>query len=135
MAKKKQSAPPFAPFLYVPDSAPRALADGTVEFIYNVLPVGSFYDTRFGWVWIDDEKAQAIASNFGKFPSYPPPIKIGHGDGAPSPGRITSVTAVAGEGVSIAFSVDAETAGEINEGLYLYMCAAFVNDYVDTETG
>lgn len=135
MAKKQQSAPPFAPFLYLPDGGARELADGTVEFIYNVLPVGSFYDSRFGWIWIDDEKAQAIAGNFGKYPSYPPPIKIGHGDGAPSPGRITAVTAVPGEGVSIAFSVGAPTAGEINEGLYRYMSAEFVNDYVDKETG
>jgi DNA polymerase IIIc chi subunit len=135
MAKKKQSAPPFASYLYLPDGEARELADGTVEFIYTVLPVGSFYDSRFGWVWIDDEKAKAIAGNFGKYPSYPPPIKIGHGNGAPSPGRITAVTAVPGEGVSIAFSVDAKTAGEINEGLYRYMSAEFVNDYVDRETG
>lgn len=113
------------------------LEDGTVEFLYNLLPVGSFYDATAGWVWIDDQKAARIAENFRsrKYPAYEVPVKIGHGDGAKSPGRVTSVNAVPNEGVSIAFTVNAETASDINGGLYRYMSAEFVDEYLDKETG
>jgi hypothetical protein len=111
------------------------LADGTVGFIYNLLPIGTFYGPSGEWIWIDDEKARQIAANFGKYPGYEVPVKEGHGDGAKSPGRVTSVTVVEGEGVSIAFEVNAEAAKAINEGLYRYMSAEFVNDYADKATG
>lgn len=117
------------------ESAPSTLADGSVGFIYNLLPIGYFYDSAAGWIWIDDAKAEKIAANFGKFPAYEVPVKIGHGDGAKSPGRVTGVTAVPGEGVSIAFTVNAETASDINSELYRYMSAEFVDDYLDKETG
>ena len=106
--------------------------DGT-RFIYNLLPVGRFFDKRYGEIWVHDEMLQKMEANFGKYPAYEVPVKIGHGDGALSPGEVIAISAKS-EGLEITMMVDAETAEAINKKQYRYMSAEFDENYVDKET-
>ena len=114
--------------------SPVALSDEETRFIYNLLPVGEFYDKRYGRVSITQEKIKQMAENFGKCPSYEVPVKIGHGDGAKSPGKVIGIEAKP-EGLEITMMVDAETAEAINKKQYRYMSAEFDEDYSDKTTG
>ena len=114
--------------------APIALGDDEARFIYNLLPVGEFYDKRYGRVSITPEKIQQMADNFGKYPAYEVPVKLGHEQGAKSPGKIIASTANP-EGLEITMLVDAETAQAINDKQYRYMSAEYDEDYHDKKTG
>lgn len=113
---------------------PVALSDEDTRFIYNLLPVGEFYDKRYGRVSITPEKVQQMAENFGKRPAYEVPVKLGHSDGAKSPGKVIGVEAK-DNGLEITMSVDSETAKAINDKQYRYMSAEFDEDYYDKKTG
>ena len=114
--------------------SPKALGDDGTRFIYNLLPVGEFYDKRYGRVSITPEKLKQMADNFGHCPSYEVPVKIGHSDGAKSPGKVIDVAAKP-EGLEITMLVDGETAQAINSHQYRYMSAEFDEDYYDKTTG
>ena len=114
--------------------SPVALSDEEARFVYNLLPVGEFYDKRYGRVSITPEKIQQMAENFGKCPAYEVPVKLGHSDGAKSPGKVIGVEAKP-EGLEITMSVDADTAQAINNKQYRYMSAEFDEDYHDKKTG
>lgn len=113
---------------------PIALSDSDTSFIYNILPVGEFYDKRYGRVSITDAKIKRMAENFGKYPSYEVPVKIGHGQGAKSPGKVIAAEAKP-NGLEITMLVDAETAKAIHDKQYRYMSAEFDEDYHDKATG
>ena len=113
---------------------PVALSDKETRFIYNLLPVGEFYDKRYGRISITDAKIKQMAENFGKCPAYEVPVKIGHGDGAKSPGKVIGVEAKP-EGLEITMLVDDETAQAINAKQYRYMSAEYDEDYHDKKTG
>lgn len=115
---------------------PVALSDSNEDnrFIYNLLPVGKFYDKRYGTVDVTKEKLIKMAENFGKFPSYEVPIKLGHSDGAKSPGKVIAVEAK-DTGLEITMLVDKETAQAINDKQYRYMSAEFDENYYDKTTG
>ena len=113
---------------------PVALSDSEGRFIYNLLPVGEFYDKRYGRISITRSEIQQMADNFGKCPSYEVPVKIGHSDGAKSPGKVIGVNAKP-EGLEITMLVDEETAQAINDKQYRYMSAEFDEDYHDKKTG
>lgn len=114
--------------------SPVALSDEDTRFIYNLLPVGEFYDKRYGRVSITPEKIQQMVENFGKCPAYEVPVKLGHSDGAKSPGKVIGVEAK-DNGLEITMSVDSETAKAINDKKYRYMSAEFDEDYHDKKTG
>lgn len=114
--------------------SPVALSDVEARFIYNLLPVGEFHDKRYGRVSITAEKVKQMAENFGKYPSYKVPVKIGHEQGAKSPGRVIGAEAKP-EGLEITMMVDAETAEAINKKQYRYMSAEYDEDYRDKDTG
>lgn len=114
--------------------SPVALSDEEARFIYNLLPVGEFHDKRYGRVSITPEKVKQMAENFGKYPSYEVPVKIGHEQGAKSPGKVISAEAKP-EGLEITMMVDAETAEAINKKQYRYMSAEYDEDYRDKATG
>lgn len=114
--------------------SPVALSDEDTRFIYNLLPVGEFYDKRYGRVSITPEKVKQMAENFGKCPAYEVPVKLGHSDGAKSPGKVIGVEAK-DNGLEITMSVDSETAKAINDKQYRYMSAEFDEDYHDKKTG
>ena len=114
--------------------SPVALSDEDTRFIYNLLPVGEFYDKRYGRVSITAEKVKQMAENFGKCPAYEVPVKLGHSDGAKSPGKVIGVEAK-DNGLEITMSVDTETAKAINDKQYRYMSAEFDEDYHDKKTG
>ena len=114
--------------------SPVALGDEGTRFIYNLLPVGEFYDKRYGRVSITPSKLHQMADNFGKRPAYEVPVKLGHSDGAKSPGKVIGVEAKP-EGLEITMMVDAQTAQDINSKQYRYMSAEFDEDYHDKTTG
>ena len=107
--------------------------DEGTRFIYNLLPVGKFYDKRYGEIYVSNEMLQKMEANFGKYPAYEVPVKIGHGDGALSPGKVIAISAKP-EGLEITMMVDAETAEAINKKQYRYMSAEFDENYVDKGT-
>ena len=113
---------------------PVALSDEDTRFIYNLLPVGEFYDKRYGRVSITPAKVQQMAENFGKCPAYEVPVKLGHEQGAKSPGKVIAAAAKP-EGLEITMMVDAETAQAINDKQYRYMSAEYDEDYHDKKTG
>ena len=118
----------------VDGGSPVALSDEETRFIYNLLPVGEFYDKRYGRISITDAKIKQMAENFGKCPAYEVPVKLGHSDGAKSPGKVIGVEAKP-EGLEITMLVDSETAQAINAKQYRYMSAEFDEDYQDKKTG
>ena len=113
---------------------PVALSDSETQFIYNLLPVGEFYDKRYGRVSITPDKIKQMAVNFGKCPAYDVPVKLGHSDGAKSPGKVIGVQAK-DNGLEITMLVDPDTAKAINDKQYRYMSAEFDEDYHDKKTG
>ena len=113
---------------------PVALGDEETRFIYNLLPIGEFHDKRYGRVSITPAKIQQMADNFGKCPAYEVPVKLGHEQGAKSPGKVIAATAKP-EGLEVTLLVDAETAQAINNKQYRYMSAEYDEDYHDKKTG
>ena len=109
----------------------RALSDG---FWYNALPVGTFQDPRYGRVEITPDMCRRMAANFGKAPAYPPPVKLGHGDGAASPGVVREIRAEP-DGLHIRVEVDDAAAAEIRAGRYRYMSAEYHDDYAEKLAG
>jgi len=118
----------------VDNGLPVAVNEEKTKFIYNLLPVGRFYDKRYGEVNVSSEKIKKMADNFGKFPSYEVPVKLGHNDGAKSPGKVIAAEAK-DSGLEITMLVDAETAKAIDEKQYRYMSAEFDENYINKETG
>lgn len=104
------------------------------EFWYNALPVGQFHDPRYGKVSITPTLVKKLASSFGKATSYPLPVKLGHGDGAPSPGTIKAVKAES-DGLHIQFDLDEKAAQDVKEGRFRFMSAEYALDYTDKGTG
>ena len=114
---------------------PEALTGETeTRFVYNLLPVGKFYDKRYGELYVSDQLLQQMEANFGKYPAYKVPVKLGHGDGAPSPGEVIGIQAKP-EGLEITMTVDRETSDAILKKQYRYMSAEFDEAYQDKETG
>ena len=102
---------------------PEALTGETeTRFVYNLLPVGKFYDKRYGEIFVTDQLLQQMESNFGKYPAYPVPVKLGHSDGAPSPGEVIGIQAKP-EGLEITMTVDKDTSEAILKKQYRYMSA------------
>ena len=114
--------------------SPVALSDQDTRFSYNLLPVGEFYDKRYGRVSISPAKVKQMADNFGKNPAYEVPVKLGHSDGAKSPGKVVSAEAKP-QGLEITMLVDPETAQAINDKQYRYMSAEYDENYHDKATG
>ena len=104
------------------------------DFWYNALPVGKFHDPRYGKVSITPTLVKKLAASFGKATSYPLPVKLGHGDGAPSPGTIKAVKAES-DGLHIQFDLDDEAAKDVRERRYRFMSAEYAPDYTDKGTG
>ena len=114
---------------------PEALTGETeTRFVYNLLPIGKFYDKRYGEIFVSDQLLQQMESNFGKYPAYPVPVKIGHGDGAPSPGEVIGVQAT-DKGLQITMTVDKDTSEAIQKKRFKFMSAEFDEAYQDKETG
>lgn len=109
-------------------------SDENTRFIYNLLPVGEFYDKRYGKIYVGDTLLSQMENNFGKYPAYKVPVKIGHSDGALSPGEVIAIKAKP-DGLEITMSVDKETSEAIHKKQYRYMSAEFTENYQDKETG
>ena len=110
--------------------APMSLSDTGGTFVYNILPVGKFSHRGYGEMEITPKLVKEIAGNFGKYPAYPVPVKLGHSDGAPSPGTVKTAEART-DGLYITFEVDGETAKAIRERKFRYMSAEYDPEYTD----
>ena len=104
------------------------------EFWYNVLPVGQFHDPRYGRVCVTPTLVGGLAASFGKATSYPTPVKIGHGDGAASPGVVKEVKAES-DGLHVRFEVDEKAAKDVREKRFRFLSAEYDPDYMDKATG
>lgn len=104
------------------------------DFWYNVLPVGQFHDPRYGRISVTPTLVGGLASSFGKATSYPPPVKIGHGDGAASPGVVKEVKAES-DGLHVRFEVDEKAAQDVREKRFRFLSAEYDPDYMDKTTG
>lgn len=104
------------------------------ELVYNALPIGNFYDPRYWKVEITPALISKMADNFGKFPTYELPVKLGHSDGAPAVGKIKSVEARA-DGLYLSMDIDEKSRADIEAGRYKYMSAEYSGDYMDKATG
>ncbi len=104
------------------------------DFWYNVLPVGQFHDPRYGRISVTPTLVGGLASSFGKATSYPPPVKIGHGDGAASPGVVKEVKAES-DGLHVRFEVDEKAAKDVREKRFRFLSAEYDPDYMDKATG
>ena len=114
---------------------PEALTGETeTRFVYNLLPMGKFYDKRYGEIFVDDKLIRQMEDNFGKYPAYKVPVKLGHGDGAPSPGEVIGIQAKP-EGLEITMTVDKETSEAIQKRQYRFMSAEYDESYIDKGTG
>jgi flagellar hook-basal body complex protein FliE len=108
------------------------LGDG---FWYNVLPIGKFHDPRYGIVRVTPKLVKELAGNFGKVPAYEPPVKLGHGDGAASPGVIKKVEARAdGLWIQTDFQ-DNDILEDVRKKKYRYMSVEYTPDYMEKSTG
>lgn len=105
-----------------------------VRFVHNALPIGNFIDKRYGAIYVTASLIQRMVDNFGKFPSYEVPIKLGHGSGAARVGQVMAIEA-AEDGLLATFDTDAETAGAIRDEKYKYMSAEYDEHYLDKLTG
>lgn len=115
--------------------SPIAVQNGTENrFIYNLLPTGRFFDRRYGEINVTDNLVKQMQDNFGKFPAYKVPVKLGHEQGALSPGEVVSVQAKP-EGLEITMNVDKDTSDAIFKKQYRYMSAEFDENYQDKTTG
>lgn len=104
-------------------------------FWYNALPIGKFHDPRYGVIRITPKLVKDLAGNFGKVPAYVPPVKLGHGEGASSPGIIKKVEARAdGLWIQTEFQ-DEATLADVKGKKYRYMSAEYSPDYMDKATG
>ena len=114
------------------EQQPREMGEA---FWYNVLPVGGFHDPRYGKVEITPDLCRRMAENHAKgVLSYKPPVKLGHGDGAPSPGVVEALEA-RDDGLYARCTVDEATAGDIRGNRYRYMSAEFHPDYLNKSDG
>ena len=104
------------------------------EFWYNALPIGKFHDPRYGAVVITPMLVEKLAASFGKATSYPLPVKLGHGDGAPSPGTIKAVKAES-DGLHVQFDLDDAATKDVREKRFRFMSAEYAPDYMDKGTG
>lgn len=112
------------------DGAPLSLGDEGGSFVYRILPVGEFFHRGYGKLEITPKLVGEIAGNFGKYPVYPVPVKLGHGDGAPAGGTVTKAEARS-DGLYITFETDTETAEAIRKRRYRYMSAEYDIGYRD----
>lgn len=104
------------------------------EYMYNIIPVGSFIDARYGKVDMTPEFLGTMAKNFGHYPDYKLPVKLGHDDGAQSVGLVNDVI-IKEDGLYIKFAVDDETSELLRAKRYRYMSAECEDNYMDKSTG
>jgi hypothetical protein len=103
-------------------------------FIHTIFPVGHFHNKKYGDVWMTTEKIEEMVENFGKHPDYQVPVKLGHGDGAPSPGTVIGLRSTE-RGLEATFSVNAEASEAIRRKLYRYTSGELDSEYLDPKTG
>lgn len=105
------------------------------EFWHNVLPVGEFYDPRYGKVKITKELITKMAENFHKgYPHYKPPVNISHNDIHGKYGDVVDVEARE-DGLWIKIALTEEGAKLLEARKFEYLSAEYTENYKDKETG
>jgi hypothetical protein len=102
---------------------------------YNILPLGEFYDRRYGKISISKEIATEIVTNFANgIPHYKPPVNIEHEDLLGAVGQIIELS-LRDDGVYALIELTDEGAKLLSEKKFNYMSAEFVENYISKETG
>ena len=111
------------------------LADTKKEFWHNILPIGEFYDLRYGKVKITKELVQELAENFKKgIPHYKPPVNISHEDIHGKYGDIVDVEARE-DGLWAKIVLTDEGYKLVEAKKFEYLSAEFTEHYTEKETG
>jgi len=102
---------------------------------YNVLPIGEFYDSRYGKVEITKEFVEEIVRNFNNnIPHYKPPVNIEHEDLLGAVGKVVELS-VRENGLFARIELTDEGTKLLSEKKFEYMSAEFVEEYTSKETG
>lgn len=105
------------------------------EIWHNVLPLGEFYDPRYGKVKITKEMIKQMEENFKKgIPHYEPPINLSHKDELGAYGKIADLEARE-DGLWAKLVLTDEGIEMLKEGKFRYVSAEFAEDYTDKKTG
>lgn len=105
------------------------------EFWHNVLPLGSFFDMRYGKVEITSEMIQQMVENFKQgIPHYRPPVNLSHKDEFGGYGTVEELEART-DGLWARIVLTDEGVRLLEEGKFKYVSAEFVENYVDKQTG
>ena len=111
------------------------LSEAKKEFWHNILPLGEFYDPRYGKIQITKELIQQLAENFKKgIPHYKPPVNISHNDLVGKYGDIVDVEARE-DGLWAKIVLTDEGAELVQKKKFEYLSAEFTEHYTDKETG
>ncbi len=102
------------------------------NFKYNILPVGEFYDERYGWLSFDEKRLKNLEERFKDgVPAYEVPIKKGHWE-EDKMGAIEKVWFEEEIGLWIQVKLNEEGKSEIDKQDYL---SAELELYTDKKTG
>ena len=111
------------------------LEEYTKEFWHNILPIGKFYDPRYGEVNITKEMVEKMAENFKNgIPHYKPPVNISHEDIHGKFGDIVEVEARE-DGLWAKIALTQDGAKLLEAKRFEYLSAEFTEHYVNKETG
>ncbi len=112
------------------------LEGGETNYIWaNVLPLGEFYDSRYGKVEITQEMIKQMVENFKKgIPHYQPPINLSHDDKLGAFGYVEELEAREdGLWAKLVFSDEGKKL--LEERKFRYLSAEFAESYIEKKTG
>jgi len=102
------------------------------SFKYNLLPIGNFYDDRYGWLSFDETRLKNLERRFNDgVPAYEVPIKKGHWE-EEKMGAIEEVWFEDETGLWINVKLNEEGVKELEKQDYL---SAELELYTDKKTG
>ena len=111
------------------------LKEVAYEIWHNVLPLGEFYDPRYGKIEITKEMIVQMAENFKKgIPHYEPPVNISHKDEVGAYGTVVDLEA-RDDGLWAKMVLTEEGLKLLQDGKFRYVSSEFVEDYMDKKTG
>lgn len=101
----------------------------------NVLPIGEFYDERYGKVVITKQMLEEMVKNFEQnIPHYNPPVNISHNDQLGAYGAVKALE-VRDDGLWALLELTEEGAKLLREQKFRYLSAEFASEYINKNTG
>jgi len=107
----------------------------TKELWVNALPLGTFYDPRYGEVKITKEIIRQMAENFkNNIPHYPPPVNIAHNDELGGYGIVKDLEA-RNDGLYALLELTEEGKKLLEEQKFRFVSSEFTSEYQDKKSG